>query len=148
QDLIDLLVDHPDAWMILDTKWDHVIIDQALVDLAPDDSVRDRLIPHVGSDEQAAALPGIYDFPEKMLAVYRWGGTDQQNLDRLARYGYGNIMMWWDTRWSPAPQATFANAGYHVWVPPPDEPQIILDFRSQGVGVYSNGWIECPTASR
>jgi glycerophosphoryl diester phosphodiesterase len=144
EDLIELMVEYPDVWVILDTKLDgHVEIDRKLIELAPDDSVRDRMVPHLASEEHVAALAEIYPFPEQMVAVYRWGGSDSQQVERMQRLGIDNIMMWWDSRWSETTQATLDAAGANVWVHSPDDPDVIRDFRGRGVGVYSNGWIDC-----
>lgn len=143
EDLVALMVEHPDVWVILDSKWGHVEVAKALVDLAPDTSVLDRMVPHLASDEHAAAIPDIYPFPEQMVAGYRWRGSDQEFLFRMERYGVDNIMLWWDTRWTEDLQALMEEAGYHVWVHSPADAAVIEDFRARGVGVYSNGYISC-----
>lgn len=143
EDMIDLLVRHPDTWLLLDTKWDDAKITQAMIDLAPDDSVRDRIVPSIVSEEEAAAVDAMYPFPEKMMSVYRWGGSDGEVVDRMQRHGIDNVMMWWDSRWHESTQATMDTQGYSVWVHTPDDPNVIRGFRERGVGVYSNGWIPC-----
>jgi hypothetical protein len=144
EDIVQLMLEYPTVWIILDSKWGHVEVAKAMVDLAPDSSVLDRLVPHLASDEHAAALPDIYPFPEQMVAGYRWRGSDEEFLARLERYQVDNIMLWWDTRWSQELQASLDEAGHHVWVHTPGEEPVIEDFRSRGVGVYSNGYISCP----
>jgi glycerophosphoryl diester phosphodiesterase len=144
EDIIDLMVLYPTIWIILDSKWGHVEVAKAMVELAPDTSVLDRIVPHLASDEHAAAIPDIYPFPEQMVAGYRWRGSDDEFLFRMDRYGVDNIMLWWDTRWSEALQERLDQAGRHVWVHTPEDPQVIEDFLARGVGVYSNGWIACP----
>lgn len=141
QDLIDMMVEHPDVWMILDSKWDHEIIAQKLVDLAPNDQVRDRLVPHLASGEHVEALETIYDFPEKMIAVYRWAGGNADIASRRERYNVDNVMMWWDSRWSPEGQELFEEAGLNVWVHTPHEGEVIESFLAQGIRVYSGGLI-------
>jgi glycerophosphoryl diester phosphodiesterase len=143
EDVIDLMVEHPDAWVILDTKWDHTEIARTLVALAPDDGVRDRMVPHLASEQHVAELLDVHRFPERMIAVYRWAGSDAQQLDRMARHGIDHIMMWWDSRWSEETQQAMDAAGRHVWVHTPADPAQIEGFRARGVGVYSNGWIPC-----
>jgi glycerophosphoryl diester phosphodiesterase len=143
EDIIDLLVEHPDIWIILDSKWGHVEVAKAMVELAPDTSVLDRIVPHLADDQHAASIPDIYPFPEQMVAGYRWRGSDDEFLDRMDRYGVDNIMVWWDMRWTEDLQAKMDAAGYHVWVHSPEDPDVIEDFRARGVGVYSNGWIPC-----
>ncbi len=144
QDLIDLMVAHPTVWVILDTKWDHVAIAAELVRLSPDASVTDRMVPHMASSEHTLALRDVYPFPERMLAGYRWRGSDDAMLNRMALYSIDNVMLWWDARWSEHIQSAMDDAGHHVWVHTPEEPETIEEFRARGVGVYTNGYITCP----
>lgn len=143
EDVIELMVAHPDIWMILDTKWDHEAIARAMVALAPDDGVRDRLVPHVVSQAYADALPDIYPFPERMLARYQWDGTDGEIEARMTALGIDDVMMWWDSRWNEGLQQAMDAAGYHVWVHTPAEPEQIEAFTARGVGVYTDGYIAC-----
>ncbi len=143
EDIIRLMIEHPDIWVILDSKWGHVEVAKAMVELAPDTSVLDRIVPHLADDDHAAAIPDIYPFPEQMVAGYRWRGSDDEFLFRMQEYGVDNIMVWWDMRWSEELQEKMDAAGYHVWVHSPEDVGVIQDFRARGVGVYSNGWIPC-----
>jgi glycerophosphoryl diester phosphodiesterase len=148
EDVVQLMVDHPDIWIILDSKaCCHPEIAQVFVDLAPDDSVRDRIVPHVTSDAHAMALPAVYPFPERLYARYQWPGSDAQVKERMDLYGMDNVMMWWDAdhhEWSEEVQATMESAGYHVWVHTPIDPAEIESYPNRGIGVYSNGHITCP----
>lgn len=141
EDLIELMVEFPDVWIILDTKWDHQYIAQTLVDMAPNDQVRDRMVPHLASGEHVEALKEIYEFPEQMIAVYRWSGSDSGIADRKALYGVDNVMMWWDSRWSPSFQNMLEASGLNVWVHTPHEGEVIQSFLDQGIRVYSGGLI-------
>ncbi len=141
EDLIEIMVEHPDIWVILDSKWDHERIAQVLVDLAPDDTVRDRIVPHLASGEHTEALEDIYPFPEKMVAVYRWAGSDADIASRRARYDVDNVMMWWDSRWTPEGQELYEEAGFHVWVHTPHESSVIRSFLDLDIRLYSGGLI-------
>jgi glycerophosphoryl diester phosphodiesterase len=143
EDIIALMVAHPDVWMILDTKWAHEAIARTMVDLAPDDGVRDRLVPHVVSAAHATALPTIYPFPERMLARYQWDGTDAEIEANMRAHGLDDVMMWWDWRWNESIQAAMDAAGFHVWVHTPAEPDRIEAFADRGIGVYTDGYIPC-----
>jgi glycerophosphoryl diester phosphodiesterase len=147
EDIIQIMVDHPDIWLILDTKCCHTDITKIFVDLAPDDSVRDRFVPHVTSDVHAAALPAIYPFPEQLYARYQWRNTDADVKLKMDMYGIDNVMMWWDPdhkEWSEEIQATMESAGYHVWVHTPEDPAQIEAYVARGIGTYTNGYITCP----
>jgi glycerophosphoryl diester phosphodiesterase len=144
EDVIELMVEHPDIWLILDTKIDfHAEMAATLVALAPDDSVRDRMVPHLASEEHVAQLLEIYPFPERLYAHYKWPGDDSQLLERMERLGIDDVMMNWDRRWSPETQAAMEARGYHVWVHTPHEPADIEALRAAGAGVYTDGYIEC-----
>jgi glycerophosphoryl diester phosphodiesterase len=143
EDIIDLMVDHPDIWMILDSKWDHEEVARRMVELAPDASVRDRLVPHVTSEAHAMALATIYPFPERMYARYQWDGTDPEVHQRMGEHGIDNVMMWWHWRWNAEIQSMMDASGYHVWVHTPEEPDKIEEFVANGIGVYTNGYITC-----
>ena len=144
EDLIELMVEHPDVWVILDTKLEaDTAIAQALLELAPDDGVRDRMVPHLTSEQHVAELAALYPFPERMLAHYRWSGDDAEHLDRMARHGIDTIMMSFNYRWSEETQAAMEAAGHQVWVHTPHEVSDIERFRDRGVGVYTDGWIRC-----
>jgi glycerophosphoryl diester phosphodiesterase len=155
EDIIELMVDHPDVWVVLDTKCQFSDCDlhiaRTLVELAPDDSVRDRLVPHVTGDEHAAMLPGIYPFPEMIYARYQWPNSDAAVLGRMAQYGIDNVMLGWDPtggEWSETFQTRLDDAGYHTWVHTPDDPAQIESYPARGIGVYSNGHIACPDDAR
>ncbi len=145
EDLIALMAKYKDIWVILDTKWDHLEIAEVMVSLTSDSTILDRIVPHLRSDSHTWALPGVYSFPEKMVALYGWPASDNELLTRMARYGVDNVMMWGEPdnmRWSEETQVRLEEAGYHVWVHTPQNPEDIRAFRARGVGVYSNGYIE------
>ena len=143
EDIIGLMVDHPDVWMILDTKWDHAAIARRLVELSPDDGVRDRIVPHLVSAAHVEALTAIYPFPERMLARYQWDGTDAEIEQRMVDLGIDDVMMWWNWRWNETIQAAMEARGFHVWVHSPAEHDLIHSFTDRGIGVYSDGYIAC-----
>jgi glycerophosphoryl diester phosphodiesterase len=144
QDVIDLLVEHPDVWLVLDTKLDEELaITDVLLALAPDDGVRDRMVPHLASEAHAVALAERYPFPERMVAVYRWAARDATLVAAMERLGVDNIMMWWNRRWTEDAQEAFDEAGLHMWVHDPTEVEVIEDFLDRGVGIYSDGYITC-----
>ena len=141
EDLIDIMVNHPDIWVIIDSKWDHEAIAQTLVAMAPNDAVRDRLVPHLVSAEHTHNLIEIYPFPEQMIALYRWDGGDYSVIYRMKTYGVDNVMMWWDRRWSEQTQRTLSAAGLKVWVHTPGEGKLIEWLLSRNARVYSDGYI-------
>jgi hypothetical protein len=142
EDLIDLMVEYPDVWIILDTKWDHVLIAETLVAMTNDTTILDRMVPHLTSAEHTTALESVYPFPERLLAVYQWrADEDQELLDRMEMFGLDDVMMWWNWRWTEELQVELDARGYNAWVHTPAESDLIHTFLDRGVGVYTNGYI-------
>lgn len=141
-DLVALMREYPDVWIVLDTKWDDQAIARALVEAADNDAaVLDRVVPHLVSDQHADDLLDIYPFPERMIAVYQWPGSDEQLAARGERHGVDHVMMWYDSRWSEATQAVLEAAGMQVWVHTPHDAEVIEMFRARDIAVYSDGYI-------
>lgn len=141
EDLIELMVEYPDIWVILDTKWDHVTIASILVEMSPGPEVTDRMVPHLSGNSHTLALLDVYPFPERMIAMYRWRADDATLLANMQDHDIDNVMMWWDSRWNEDTQEMLVENGYHSWVHTPKEPDVIEDFVARGVGVYTNGYI-------
>lgn len=141
-DLVDLMREYPDVWIVLDTKWDDMVIARAIVDAAEGDSaVLDRVVPHLISDEHVRDLAALYPFPERMIAVYQWPSSDQDLVRRSVEHGVEHVMMWFDRRWSEATQALLEDAGMQVWLHTPHDPAQIEMYRARDIGVYSDGYI-------
>lgn len=143
EDVIDLMAAYPDVWVILDSKWEHTEIARTLVELAGDDGIADRMVPHLASREHVRELEDVYPFPEMMIAIYRWPLSDTAIVSAAEDIGVDNVMMWWDRRWSEGTQAILDDAGLNTWVHTPDDPAVIGDFLDRGVRLYSDGYIEC-----
>jgi hypothetical protein len=70
--LVALLRRYPNVRLILDTKWDHLLILKTLVRVARGDArVLNRLVPHVADQANIDAVRAIYPFRGMMLATYR-----------------------------------------------------------------------------
>jgi glycerophosphoryl diester phosphodiesterase len=84
--LIALLRRYPNARLILDTKWDHLLILKTLVRVAHGDrQVLDRLVPHVADQGNIDAVRAIYPFRGMMLATYRLRHPSIQGIIDLYR---------------------------------------------------------------
>lgn len=114
------------------------------LELTADETVRDRIVPHVASDEHVAELEALYPFPERMVAIYRWPLSDPAIIERMTEHGIDNVMMWWDKRWTRGTQDLIDDAGFFSWVHTPADLEVIEDFRRQDVRLYSDGFIDCP----
>ncbi len=142
EDLVDLLRDYPDVWIVLDNKWEEIEIAAAIVAAADSDpAVLDRVVPHMVSEDHTRAVEDIYPFPQRMVAVYQWAGGDAYLIQQMQRFGIEHVMMWYDKRWSEHTQAAFEQAGLQMWVHTPHEPDAIDDFLGRGINIYSDGHI-------
>ncbi|MBT8496389.1 MAG: hypothetical protein KJO07_25305 [Deltaproteobacteria bacterium] len=142
-DVVDLMREYPDVWVILDSKWEHTEIARTFVELTDDTSILDRMVPHLASSEHVAELEALYPFPERMLAVYRWPLGDVALVETMLLYGIDNVMMWWDRRWTPRVQELLDDAELNSWVHTPAQREVIDDFLERGVRLYSDGYIDC-----
>ncbi len=100
QDIISLLREYPDITIIGDGKWNLAETYKAFFDAAAGDlSVLDRLIPHVGTQEELDAMRATNPNVQPMLAVYRTqytnasAMTDDQILDFVIRNHIPSVMI-------------------------------------------------------
>ncbi|MBL8778583.1 MAG: VCBS repeat-containing protein [Acidimicrobiales bacterium] len=160
-DLVELLRTpaYADAYVILDTKFDHVEIVAEFVRLTagrPD--LMDRLVPHVEGQAELDRLRAIYPIRNYVLALYRtqaWNRFDDPEVVRFVRNNRTPaVMMWWNTRnralslsanmaqqrrYTPTFAAQLEASGAVVYVHSLSDTDIISTFASRRVGVYSNG---------
>ena len=146
-DIIELMADYPDVWVIIDSKWEHAEVARTFVNLTSDESILDRLVPHLASSEHVAELEALYPFPQRMVALYRWPLGDEAIVETMQARGLDSVMMWWNQRWTPRAQRLLDDADIHVWVHTPAQIAVIDDFLSRGVRVYTDGYIQCPAAA-
>ena len=159
EDLVALLEAHPDAYVILDTKFAHVPIVRTFVRLTagrPD--LMDRLVPHVDGQAELDRLRAIYPIRNYVVALYRsqaWNRFDDPEVVRFARNNrVPAVMMWWNTRnpalsladnmaqqrrYTPAFATQLQAAGAVVYVHSLGDSALIQQFAARGIGVYSNG---------
>ena len=159
QDLVDLLIAHPDAYVILDTKTSHSEIVAEFVRLtAGHPGVMDRLVPHVAGQAELDRLRAIYPVRNYILALYRTQAFNQFDDPAVVRFVQDNrvpaVMMWWGTRdpalslsanmgqqrrYTPALVAALQAAGAVSYVHSLGDAAVVQYFAARGIGVYSNG---------
>ena len=140
--LLQELARKPDAWLILDTKIDHMAILREVVRVGQQSTpcALQRVIPHISGHKKALRdIQALYPFTHYMLALYRSGMNDEQVVDFLR----GNpaiqaVMMWHDQRYSPAFFQALTDIDVAVYVHSLLSPARIAAFRQNGVGVYSD----------
>ncbi|MCB1004527.1 MAG: hypothetical protein KDB35_10135, partial [Acidimicrobiales bacterium] len=158
-DLVELLRTHPDAYVILDTKLDHVEIVAEFVRLTagrPD--LMDRLVPHVAGQADLDQLRARYPIRNYVLALYRTQAFNRFDDAAVVRFVRNNrvpaVMMWWgqrnpglslsanmaqQRRYSAGFVAQLESGGAVCYVHSLGDVAAISSFASKRVGVYSNG---------
>ncbi len=150
RDLLRLVAEHPDVYIILDMKGrsleEQLSIVQRLVDVAREHcpEAMDRLIPHVSGQQELNGMRNIYPFKDYMVCLYRSRMPDRDAVNFVMRNGIKAVMVWWDKRYSKPLDTAMRRAGAVTYVHSlnpdrPDELEAMHRFRSLGVGVYTNG---------
>lgn len=159
EDIVDLLIAHPDVSLVLDTKMAHVAIVRRFAELAAGHpGLMDRIMPHVAGQADLDALRRIYPIRNYVLALYRTQAFNRFDDPEVVRFVRDNrvpaVMMWWGTRnpgltlkanmdqqrrYTSAFAAQLRAAGAVVYVHSLGDGARVQQFTGAGVGVYSNG---------
>jgi glycerophosphoryl diester phosphodiesterase len=157
QNLVRLLRDHPDIYVILDSKYARLDIYQTILRQAPERSLRERILPHVEDRVELTAFRTAYPLQNYVLALYH---TQAQNRyddpiagDFTNRYRAPAVMMWWrdrdlsislaangrqSRRYRPSFASALKSVGANVYVHSLGDPNQIQRFWDRQIGVYSN----------
>jgi glycerophosphoryl diester phosphodiesterase len=157
QELAGLLRNHPDMYVILDSKYARLDIYKKMLQYAPERSLRERIFPHVEDRAELEEFRTAYPLQNYMLALYH---TQAQNRyedpiagDFTARYRAPGVMMWWrdrnlsislaangreGRRYRPSLAAALKGAGANVYVHSIGEGDVIQSFWDRNIGVYSD----------
>jgi glycerophosphoryl diester phosphodiesterase len=157
QELARLLRDHPDMYVILDSKYARVDIYKSMLRYAPERSLRERIFPHVEDRAELSEFRTVYPLQNYVLALYH---TQAQNRyddpivgDFVNRYRAPAVMMWWrdrdpslslaangreSRRYRPSFASALKGLGANVYVHSLGDPTQIQRFWDRGVGVYSD----------
>jgi glycerophosphoryl diester phosphodiesterase len=157
QELAGLLRDHPDMYVILDSKYSRLEIYKSMLRYAPERSLRERILPHVEDREELSAFRTAYPLQNYMLALYH---TQAQNryddpiaADFSNRYRAPAAMMWWrdrnpslslaangreGRRYRPSFASTLKRVGANVYVHSLGDANEVQRFWDLGIGVYSD----------
>ena len=157
QDLVRLLRDHPDMYVILDSKYARLDIYRTFLRQAPERSLRERIFPHVEDRAELTEFRTAYPLQNYMLALYHTQGKnrypDPVVGDFTNRYRAPAVMMWWrdwnpalslaangreSRRYSPRFANALKNLGANAYVHSLSDPTQIQRFWDRGVGVYSD----------
>jgi glycerophosphoryl diester phosphodiesterase len=157
QELAKLLRDHPDMYVILDSKYARLDIYKSMLRYAPERSLRERIFPHVEDRAELSEFRTVYPLQNYVLALYH---TQAQNRyddpivgDFTNRYRAPAVMMWWrdrdfslslaaNGREARRYRAAFASAlkglGANTYVHSLGDPNQIQRFWDARIGVYSD----------
>jgi glycerophosphoryl diester phosphodiesterase len=157
QELAALLRDHPDMYVILDSKYARLDIYKRMLRYAPSRSMRERIFPHVEDRAELEEFRTAYPLQNFMLALYH---TQAQNRyedpiagDFTKRYRAPAVMMWWrdrnlaislaangreSRRYRPSFAAGLKGAGANVYVHSIADSGVIQSFWDRDIGVYSD----------
>jgi glycerophosphoryl diester phosphodiesterase len=160
QNLLRLLIDHPDVFVIPDPKYSRPQIFATLVRQAATLGRRDlleRIMPHVADQAELNALRVYYPLQNYVLALYHTQAQnrydDAEAIAFVRRNRTPAAMMWWRERDFSLSLAangrqgrrfrqSFANglraAGAVVYVHSLGDPAQIQRFWDLGIGVYSD----------
>jgi len=138
--LLDLLNEYKDVYIITDTKYSHIAIMKILVAEAKKKypSVLDRIIPHIAGASDLRQMRRIYPFRYYMLALYRSSMNDDEVVEFVEDSNISAVMMWWDIRYTHEFKERLKRVGAVTYVHSLSDPEKIASFRKQGVGVYTN----------
>jgi len=157
QELAGLLRDHPDMYVILDSKYARLDIYKSMLRYAPERSVRERIMPHIEDRAELTQFRTAYPLQNYMLALYH---TQAQNRyedpivgDFTSRYRAPGVMMWWrdrnlaislaangreSRRYRPSFASALKGAGANVYVHSIGDGGVIQSFWDRDIGVYSD----------
>jgi glycerophosphoryl diester phosphodiesterase len=141
--LLQLMEEHKEVRIIADSKSDHSALIAGLTALGKERrywSALDRIIPHVGSEEELEGFQRIYPFPDFMFAVYRSRMSDDEIVAFIKRRKLLAAMMDWRGGRTPALIERLQQFGVVCYVHSLRDERRIARFRSQAVGVYSDGF--------
>jgi len=141
--LLNLLNQYEDAFIILDTKYDHTTIIENLVAEAKRSypSVIDRMIPLIAGKEDLCEIHNkIYSFKDYVLALYRSNMDNNQVIEFVKDTNINAVMMFWDDRYTYEFRNELEAVNAVTYVHRLNDPEKIESFRQQGVGVFSDGY--------
>lgn len=157
-DVVRLMREHPDIYVVLDTKdSDVAIFARFLRDAGGDPAVMERVIPHIYDQGQLNAVQDLYPVHSYMVALYRsqyYGRLDDNEVVALVRANRApGVMMWSGVR-NPllslganmAQRRRYTDAfagrleanGAVVFVHSISAVREARAFKAKGVGIYSS----------
>lgn len=148
--LLQLLREYPDVYLITDAKDDFVQTHKRIVgavlsvshEAVEDYRVLDRIIPQIYQTEQLHTLNTIYQFPDIIFTLYRTPISDRDLLSFLLdNREVTAVAMWWDRRYNDRLHSELENLNVGTFVHTLDDPETVESFLKKRVGVYRDMYL-------
>ncbi|HET9612348.1 MAG TPA: FG-GAP-like repeat-containing protein [Acidimicrobiales bacterium] len=164
-EVVQLLRDHPDMYVVLDTKYQHDHIFRRFVSqTGGSHALMDRVIPHVKDQAELDLYRNTWPLRNYLMALYRTqyvGAFDDPAVVSFVRNNRApGVMMWWQDRdpaltlsqnhfqsrrFTPTFAQQLQAAGAVVFVHNIRDDAAVPRFESLAVGIYSDGPFAGPT---
>jgi hypothetical protein len=159
QDVVQLLRDHPDAYVILDTKYQHNDIFRRFVaQTGGAHALMDRVLPHIMNQAELDQYRNSWQLRNYVIALYRTQFANAFDDPEVIQFVRNNrspaVMMWWrdrnpsltlsqnhfeSRRFTPAFAAQIQSTSAVAAVHSIRDPSVVPGFEALHVGVYSDG---------
>lgn len=136
--VIDLMVEHPDIYIVTDTKYtDQVSVLLQFAQLvkyaqARDASVLDRLIPQIYHEDMLSWVMSVYPFRSVIYTVYQTASSDQEILE-FCRHSGIRFVNAPETRLKPGTLPLWNEAGIITATHTINDPAQAQQYYDQGV---------------
>jgi hypothetical protein len=157
-EVVQLLRDHPDAYVILDTKYQHDHIFRRFVSQTGGaHALMDRVLPHIKDQAELDLYRNTWPLRNYMIALYRTQASNRYDDPEAVQFIRNNrspgVMMWWrdrdpalslsqnhvqGRRFTPTFAGQVKAAGAIATVHTISDPADVPPFESLAIGVYSD----------
>lgn len=147
KDLIQLMKDFPDIYIITDSKYGDykTVVEefQQLVDCAEDDKeCLDRIIVQIYNNDMFDAVESVYHFENYIYTLYQRGYS---NLDELAEFCRNNdipvVVLPYDW-WNNDVKEILGSNNLRVYLHTINDEKKVMEYFEQGVdGIYTDGFV-------
>ena len=158
-EVVKLLREHPDIYVILDTKYQHEHIFRRFVSQTGGaHALMDRVLPHIQDQAELDLYRNTWPLRNYIIALYRTQASgrfdDPEVIDFIRNNRSPGVMMWWkdrdptlslsrnhfeDRRFTPTFAAQIRAAGAIAAVHTIRDPADVPRYESLAVAVYSDG---------
>jgi hypothetical protein len=158
-EVVQLLRDHPDMYVVLDTKYSHDHIFRRFVSqTGGSHALMDRVVPHIKDQAELDLYRNTWPLRNYLIALYRTQYTGALDDPAVVSFVRNNrapgVMMWWQDRdpaltlaqnhfqsrrFTPTFAQQLQGAGAVAFVHSIRDDAVVPRFESLAVGIYSDG---------